>query len=115
MSLGSGTCLAAAMADPLFKDPVLLRAVEKAVVELVRFEHAASGSYIHLPTWLSSGTGIAVAVRRGVQPGTFDLSDDCEVYREAEDFGVQKTFSRLAPQIAAGLGVRYEEKEFKNI
>lgn len=98
------------MAELRIKDAVLRKAVEKAVGELVRFEHGQDHSVIHLPIWLPTGSSIAITVRR--RGGVFDTSDEGSAYREAEDSLMQRSFARIAPDVSAELGVVYEDKTF---
>jgi ribosome-binding protein aMBF1 (putative translation factor) len=98
------------MAEKVIKDAMLQKAVEQAVMELVRFEHGRDQSVIHLPIWLPNGTGITVTVRR--TGSLVEVSDDGAAYGEAEDAMMHKSFARNAPDFATPLGVTYEAKAF---
>ncbi|ACT57888.1 hypothetical protein [Hirschia baltica] len=91
-------------------DEKLKRAVDNAVLELIRVQHEGRYSTVVLPIWLSSGAAVSVCIR--AIGNSVSISDQGNSYLEAEDVNAQRTFSQIAQSIAEKHHVSYKDKAF---
>lgn len=80
-------------------------AVERALDQLVRASRVSNGFLVSLPMYYPTGTGVGIRIEP--EQGGFYVSDFAIGYREAEDFGAERSFRYHIKKLIEGGPVEF--------